>query len=119
MLDTYPFNGGLTTYESLWMGVPMISLAGPSPVARYGMAIYQKVKLADLATQSQARFIQKAFALARNTSLLTQLRENLRSLMLNSTLCNSDLYTRELEDAYRRMWQIWCDQRNRPSSGTS
>ena len=119
MLDTYPFNGGLTTYESLWMGVPTISLAGPSPVARYGMAIYQKVNLADFATQSQTRFIQKAFALAQNTSLLTQLRRNLRSLMLKSTLCDSDLYTLELEDAYRRMWHIWCDQRSRSSSGTS
>ncbi len=110
-LDTYPFNGCVTTLEGLWMGVPAITLVGPMTVSRVGLTLLTQLGLSAFAAHSSDQYIQKAVALAANVSALAKIRSRLRQRMLASTLCDSSCHARELEAAYRQMWQDYCRSR--------
>lgn len=107
-LDTDPYNGATTTCEALWMGVPVVTLAGRSHVGRVGAALLTHLGLAELIAATPDDYVARAIALARNPHRLAELRRTLRPRMEASPLTDSARFTRGLEDAYRAMWRAWC-----------
>ncbi len=106
-LDTYPFSGCTTTADALWMGVPVVTLAGKMWVSRQGVGVLTQVGLEDLITSSPAGFIDIATRLAHDVPRLVELRHQLRGRVERS-LGNIARFTRQLEAAYRDMWQTFC-----------
>ncbi|HTW94903.1 MAG TPA: hypothetical protein VMD30_08935, partial [Tepidisphaeraceae bacterium] len=106
-LDTFPYNGHTTSLDSLWMGVPVVTLVGQTPVARAGFSQLCNLDLRQLAASNQQEFVSIAAALAADLPRLAELRRNLRPRMLQSPLCDAVKFTRNIEAAYRRMWQEW------------
>lgn len=107
-LDTFPYNGHTTTCEALWMGVPVISLVGESPVSRGGLSILSNIGLPDLAVHSGDEYVRAAAKLAHDLPRLANLRTSLRGMMKSSPLMNAPRFAREIEAAYRSMWRSWC-----------
>ena len=99
-LDTFPYTGGVTTCEALYMGVPVVSIYGARHGTRFGLSILKNIGLDDLAVDSYEKYIIRAFALASDWDLLTLLRKNLRTMMEKSPLMNSELYIRDVEQAF-------------------
>lgn len=108
-LDSFPYNGTTTTCEALWMGVPVITIAGQGHAARVGVSILANLGLTDLITTSVAEYVELAKRLASDRERLRYLRANLRYLMSRSPLTDARGFTQVLETAYRQMWQRWCD----------
>jgi predicted O-linked N-acetylglucosamine transferase (SPINDLY family) len=102
-LDTYPYTGGFTTADALWMGVPVVTLAGPSCVTRQGIAALALAGLQDLVTDTPAAYIATAIRLARDLPRLRELRRQLRE-RFKGTIGNVERFTRQLEAAYLDMW---------------
>ena len=103
-LDTYPYTGCNTTADALWMGVPVVTRAGPSCVTRLGVSALVLAGLDDLVTDSPAAYVETAIRLARDLSRLKELRAQLRD-RVKRTLGDVARFTRQLEAAYRQMWQ--------------
>ena len=112
-LDTYPFNGCITTLEGLWMGVPLVSLVGTDNLlARSGLSILSRIGMEFFAASTPADFVAKATSLAQNLPALAKIRASLRPRMRASTICDVRGYASYIEAAYRRMWVRWCRSRN-------
>lgn len=109
VLDTYPCNGFTTTCEALWMGVPVISLAGKCHASRVGLSILNTIRLDIFATLTPAEYVAKATALAANHQALAQLRSSMRQRMKESALCDAKGFARKVEAAYRKMWHRWLE----------
>jgi hypothetical protein len=108
-LDTYPFNGCLTTLEALWMGVPTVTLAGPAYVSRVGSALLGRLGMDVCVASTPDQMAAKAVALASDLTTLARIRAGLRDRMRASPLCDAARFARETEAAYRQIWQAWCD----------
>ncbi len=111
-LDTFPYPGGTTTCDALWMGVPTVSLAGEQPFMRAGVSILSNVGLAELAAFSEEEYLKKAAALAGDLRRLTELRRGLRDRMKASPLMDAKRFVAGLESCYRKAWRGWCDDGN-------
>jgi protein O-GlcNAc transferase len=107
-LDPFPYHGTTTTCEAMWMGVPVISLAGPAHASRVGISLMETVGLPEFIAQSPEDYVRTAAALASDATRLAKLRSGLRDQMKHSPLCDAPAYTRKLENAYREMWRSWC-----------
>jgi predicted O-linked N-acetylglucosamine transferase (SPINDLY family) len=107
-LDTFPFNGGTTTCQQLYLGVPCVTLAGQRQVSRMGVTMLRAVGLEELIAESIEQYVQKAVDLARDIDRLCGIRANLRPAMLASLLCDGRRYITSLEGAYRKIWASWC-----------
>ena len=112
-LDSFPYNGGTTTCEALWMGVPVVSQCGARHVARLGASILNTIGLGDLVADGAANYVAGAVALARDPARLRALRSTMRNRMSASPLMDHVGFTRELEAAYRSTWRRWCQQSSR------
>ncbi len=108
-LDTFPYSGGTTTFEALWMGVPVISLAGDRSTARLSLSFLMTAGLGALATTDPSAFVHRARELAGNLPRLAEIRGKLRQRVAVSPLCDATYFTRNVEDLYRAMWRRWCD----------
>ena len=104
-LDPFPFHGTTTTCHSLWMGVPVVTLAGDSHVSRVGVTFLSNVGLQSLVAESEDAYIACAKALGSNLAELAALRAGLRTRMLKSPLCDGPRFTAALEQAFDRIWQ--------------
>jgi predicted O-linked N-acetylglucosamine transferase (SPINDLY family) len=109
-LDTFPFNGVTTTCECLLMGVPVVTLAGSTHSCRAGYEILDRVGLAGLAASGPDEYVRVAAGLAADREHLRTLRRRLRPMLRQSSLCNSIPLVRELETAYRCLWQIFVEE---------
>jgi predicted O-linked N-acetylglucosamine transferase (SPINDLY family) len=109
-LDTFPYNGTTTTCEALWMGVPVITLAGNSHCSRVGTSLLSNAGLPELVAKTSDEYRAIAISLARNLKKLQSLRLNLRDMMKHSPLCNANKFTEKLEIVYHRMWKKYCNQ---------
>jgi len=109
-LDPFPFTGGTTSVEGLWMGVPVITKQGDRLVAHQGESILHNVGLADWIAADNDAYVAIAVARATDLSSLATLRAKLRSRLLGSPLCDAPLFARNLEAAFRGMWQAYCNQ---------
>ena len=108
-LDPFPYNGATTTCESLWMGVPVITLAGKMHAGRVGVSILTQMEMTDFIAASPEDYVRIAVELANNPARLSELRRTLRHRMAASPLCDAKGFTRAVEDAYRAMWKNWCE----------
>lgn len=109
-LDTFPYNGTTTTCEALWMGVPVITLAGSMHAGRVGVSLLSQIGLDDLIAESVQDYVRIAVELASDRHKLANLRAELRDRMGQSALCNGAAFARKIEDAYRDMWASHCAQ---------
>jgi protein O-GlcNAc transferase len=107
-LDTLPYNGHTTSIDSLWMGVPVITLIGKTVVGRAGLSQLSNVGLAHLAAATPDQFIEIAAKTAADLPALSALRQNLRERTRRSPLMDADRFTRVIESAYRQMWITAC-----------
>ncbi len=104
-LDTFPYHGATTTCEALWMGVPVVVRAGETHVSRVGVSLLERIGLGGLVSESEAGYIKLAADLAGDLAGLAELRAGLRGRMANSSITDAAAFTRDLESAYRRMWE--------------
>lgn len=111
-LDPFPYSGGLTTLEALWMGVPVITLGGERFASRHSVSHLTAAGLSQLITHSEEEYIATARALAGDLAGLAELRRGLRDRVRTSPLCNYPRFTKNLEAAYRTMWHNWCAGRH-------
>ena len=111
LLDGVPHNSGTTLFDALWMGVPVLTLAGRPPVGRIGSSLMMNLGLPQWVTYSEAEYVERAVTLACDTAGLAELRAGMRERMRNSPLMDEVGYTRHFEDALLSMWQTWCEAR--------
>jgi len=107
-LDTWPYNGGTTTLDTLWMGTPLVALRGPTSVSRGAYSILTTLDLPGLVADTPARYVDLNVELARNVAWRTELHRALRQRLVASPLMDAPRFVRALEEAYRRMWIARC-----------
>ncbi len=110
-LDPFPFTGGITTCDALWMGVPVLSLAGRTCVSRQGVSLLSNAGLPDWIARTPEEFVALARRWAEDLPGLSRLRAGLRHALRRSPLLDGRRYTRHLEQAYRELWRRWCQSR--------
>ncbi|MEO5374277.1 MAG: acetylglucosamine transferase, partial [Alphaproteobacteria bacterium] len=115
-LDPFPQNGGTSTFEALWHGVPVVTLRGRTPAGRAGDAINSALGLNEFAARTQDEYVAIAARAAADLPRLAALRAGLRHRMTSSPLGNSAAYTRAVEVIYRDLWRGWCDGPRRRST---
>jgi len=108
-LDCFPHNSGTTLYESLYMGVPYVTLAGRPSVGRIGSSALVSIGHPEWIADNETAYIDKAVALASDLTSLSQVRSTLREEIQNSELMDELSFVHKLEQAYREMWQKWCE----------
>ena len=108
-LDTFPYNGTTTTCEALWMGVPVVTLAGDRHASRVGMSLLTNIGLPELVADTLDRYLDTAVNLAGDLSRLRSLRSSLRRIMKRSVLTDSEKFIAGLETLYRKIWKKWCE----------
>jgi protein O-GlcNAc transferase len=113
-LDPFPYNGGTTTCDALWMGVPVVSLAGRAAMGRAGLSILSNVGLPELVARDADNYGRIATELACDLPCLVELRSTLRQRMLASPLMDAPAFARDMETAYRTMWRAWCAKGDQP-----
>lgn len=106
-LDPFPFCGGMTSFESLWMGVPVVTLPQEILAGRQTASMLANLGLDELAADSPENYVRIAMALARDTDRLAEMRRGLRRRFLSSPLADYASFTRAIESAYRSMWIAW------------
>jgi len=107
-LDTFPYNGTTTTCEALWMGVPVITLAGQTHVSRVGASLLSAAGATEWIARDPMEYERIALDLARDPENLAAVKRSLRDRLLQSRLGDVRSFTRELERTYREIWQQWC-----------
>jgi protein O-GlcNAc transferase len=118
ILDTFPFSGGTTTCEALWMGVPTLTLAGDTLLSRQGESLLTAAGLQDWVATSVAKYVDKAVALNDDLPRLATLRAGLREQVSVSPLFDTQRFARNFEDALWGMWQARSPD-NSPSFNSS
>ena len=109
-LDSLPYNGHNTTLDSLWMGVPVVTLVGDTAVSRAGWSQLSNLGLTELAAHTPGQFVDIATRLAGDLPRLTNLRATLRRRMEQSPIMDASAFARNIEAAYRGMWRTWCER---------
>ena len=109
ILDTFPYTGGTTTCEALWMGVPTLTLSGDTLLARQGVSLLTAAGLPEWVAASRQEYVVKAVALASDQAGLAALRSGLREQVLASPLFDAPRFARNFEDALWGMWQRYQD----------
>ena len=106
-LDPFPYNGGTTSCEALWMGVPVVTLAGERFAGRMGASLLESLGLPELVSATPDDYVRIAAAFAADLPRLEALRGALRERMAGSGICDAVRAARELERVYRTMWREW------------
>lgn len=107
-LDTFPYNGGTTTLNALWMGVPTLTMAGATLAGRAGACIMEQVGLAAFVATSDDDFLQKGQFAASNPLLIATLRRGMRQRLEQAPMGQPEVIAAGLAHALRFMWQRWC-----------
>lgn len=112
-LDTFPYNGGLTTCECLWMGVPVIALEAERMIGRQTAAMLRLLGLDDWVAQSRDSYVHLAVEKSRQWEEAGRLRAGIRQRLSQSPLCDAPGFAHDLESAYRAMWRHYCERFSR------
>lgn len=107
-LDPHPSCGGLGVLDAAWMGIPVVTLAGPTPVSRGGAAANVAIGLPDFVADSGEDYVAIAIYEASHLGALARLRAGARRRLMGLPAANPSLYTRAVEAAYRDLWRRWC-----------
>jgi predicted O-linked N-acetylglucosamine transferase (SPINDLY family) len=110
-LDTFPYHGTTTTCFSLWMGLPIVTLAGPTHVSRVGVTLLSNLGRPEWIAHSADDYVEIAKGLSSSLSALAASRSQLRQQMLDSPITDGVRGARALESALRQMWVTWCASR--------
>lgn len=103
-LDTYPYTGGGTTCDALYMGIPVVSLYGKRRSSRFSYSILKNIGLEDLTAENYETYIEIAVSLAHDADLINRLHNNIRSMMKKSPVMNQRKYINKLEAEYIRIY---------------
>ena len=109
-LDTTPYSGGTTTFDALWMGVPVLTAPGERPSSRSAASILATAGMGDWIAEGPDDYVRRAARFAGDCPMLADLRKTLRARLQASPLMDEAGFTKGLEDAYRRMWRQYCSQ---------
>lgn len=104
-LDPLPLGGGFSAAESLWMGVPFVTLAGERVAERGGASFLTAVGLADFIAETQDAYVEIAVRAAGNADELAQIRRDLRARFAQTAFCDVTVFARGVEEAYFRLWE--------------
>ncbi len=115
-LDPFPYTGGLTTCEALWMGVPVVTLPGESFASRHSTSHLHNVGLGDWVAPDREGYVALAIAKAADPAALGALRAGLRERMRASPLCDGPRFGRNLGAALRQVWRGWCVEAGQPAT---
>ena len=107
-LDPFPYNGGTTTCDALWMGLPVITLAGKLAFGRHGVSILSNLGHPEWIANGGDEYVSIASRLAGNTTGLSEHRRSLREAMRSSPLMDAGAFARDMESAFRAMWRNHC-----------
>jgi len=107
-LDPFPYPGGTTTLEALWMGVPVLTLPGDTALSRQGLSILQNLGLADWVASNADDYVARAVRHSADLPALARLRAGLRQRLLDSPLCDAVRFAGYFEQALRGVWRDWC-----------
>jgi predicted O-linked N-acetylglucosamine transferase (SPINDLY family) len=103
-LDTFPYNGTVTTLEALWMNMPVIALVGESHAQRVSYSILKNLNLDQLIAFTEEEYVSKSIELAEHPELIRELKTKMRKNLLASSICNPKVITREMELNFKRIW---------------
>jgi predicted O-linked N-acetylglucosamine transferase (SPINDLY family) len=109
-LDPLPANGHTTSLDAFWMGVPTLTMPGRTAVGRGGLCLLKNLGLPEMIAEDPDEFVRTAAELAADLPRLSELRATLRDRLENSPLMDAPRFARNVEAAYRYMWQRWCAQ---------
>jgi len=109
-LDTLPYNGGLTTCESLWMGVPVVTCPGERFAGRHGLTHLTAAGMPATIARDHAHYVELAVALTRDLEALALMRSGMRERIATSPLCDGAQFARSFEKIMRGAWRSWCAQ---------
>jgi protein O-GlcNAc transferase len=110
-LDTLPYSGGLTSFEALWMGVPVVTAYGDTFAGRHSTSILSTLGLERLVAGNFIEYIQTCVELIEDPQKLAMLKDNLHNKIKNSSLCNHNNFSNNLEKELVRIWQVWCNKK--------
>ena len=103
-LDPVPYNGGTTSLQAMWMGVPVLTMAGGHFVSRMGASFMQAAGLPEWVAKDDADFVRRAVALSQDRAALLTLKQGLRNRLLALPAWDIDAYAQDLQAAVRKMW---------------
>jgi len=109
-LDPFPYNGGATTAHALWMGVPVLTLAGDRAVSRQGLALLTNAGLSDWIATDISGYVDRAIAYSSDLQGLTALRQRMRDQVRASPVFDAPRFAGFFARALRGMWQTWCER---------
>lgn len=109
-LDTYPYGGGTTTFDTLWMGVPVVAAKGSTSASRSAASILEALGLNEWVAPSIDDYVRVAVERANDLDRIKELRKSLRRMLQTSPLMDEERFVRDLESAYRQMWQEYCEE---------
>lgn len=112
-LDTFPYNGGTTTMEALWQGVPVLTFYGDRWASRISASLLRNAQLPEFVARDCDGFVAQAIDLARATDTparLDQLRRSMRERLRQAPACATRAFARDMEQEYLRMWHAWRDR---------
>ncbi len=110
LLDSHPFSGHTIGCHALWMGVPVVTLAGDRHCSRMVASVLGNLGLPDLIARTPDEYVKIASDLAGNLPRLAEMRSTLRAQMQAAALTDAPRFARNVEQAYRRMWRSWCEE---------
>ena len=109
-LDPFPYSGGLTTTEALWMGVPVITLPGDTFASRHSLSYLSVLGFPELIAKTEAEYVEIAIDFATDTDKLVNLRATLREKMSTSPICDYENFAKNFTAIMRDIWRDWCEQ---------
>ena len=107
-LDTFPYSGGLTTFEALWMGVPVITVPGQTFASRHSLSHLSTIGLPELVAKDKDDYVRLTIDLACDTERLAKLRAELRNRMVNSPVCDRKKFASNFTVIMQKVWRDWC-----------
>jgi protein O-GlcNAc transferase len=114
-LDTFPYTGITTSVETLWMGVPFVTLAGRTFLTRQGVGLLQNAGLPEWIASDRDDYVSRAARHAADLRTLQRLRQELRPRLLESPIFDAPRFAGHFEDALRNMWRAWCEAQPTPT----
>lgn len=109
-LDPFPCSGGTTTFDALWMGVPVVTLAGQTFVSRMGVSLLSNLGLGNLVAETEDGYVETVRRLVSDPQALNAMRLGQREKMERSPLMDAPRFVKNMETAFRGMWRKWCEQ---------